>query len=594
MEPMKMNTSKLLLLLTRAALSTSRRAKSNFLLVMKKTSNSYPTYIVLAIAATFFPSPASGEMIIDSFNANGQLTWKDPGGTGTQYAVQWSTAGLTNWYNWQDAQARLSGLGPTGSVFVPMFYRMVNPDPTYQATNTYSYFQGLPAFNPLTPMETNEMRITFMGSMIPLPVRRAQAEMSVFVEVGWIPDATDKVYQGRAVDQFVFDCGAGVSANYAAAMVGFRRMDKVFINHLHGDHMSDLTHIYTFGPSGDRKSPLYVFGQGLSGLESPTNSAIYYNDGVSNFCAHLREACRWHSESFSFQPTRYTNYVAPTKLSWGLPHEPVPVSNDTYDDAYAMVPITLNWRNVGVAYHNPDTRAKVTHYPVIHARKGSMGYMLEWTPPGATKPLTMIYSSDTKPETNSVNLARNGTNGVDVFIHEMVVPPSVWAYKQMGLDAPPSDTNSAAYASYLAALNQLSLVQDSSHTPQGAYGYLLSQISPPPRLAVATHFPVADDTVASAFSSVQAHCTNIVFGKDIVWSFDQMVLRVFPDRVVQCRAVVSDYAWNPPVQLPTNGMYAPKYNDGKGNGDPYAQIDQSTSYSQTNKNGTVNWRSDGY
>ena len=85
-----------------------------------------------------------------------------------------------------------------------------------------------------------------------------------------------------------------------------------------------------------------------------------------------------------------------------------------------------------------------------------------------------------------------------------------------------------------------------------------------------------------------------MFGKDIVWSFDQMVLRVFPDRVVQCRAVVSDYAWNPPVQLPTNGMYAPKYNDGKGNGDPYAQIDQSTSYSQTNKNGTVNWRSDGY
>ena len=105
---------------------------------------------------------------------------------------------------------------------------------------------------------------------------------------------------------------------------------------------------------------------------------------------------------------------------------------------------------------------------------------------------------------------------------------------------------------------------------------------------------MADDTVASAFSSVKAHCTNIVFGKDIVWSFDQMVLRVFPDRVVQCRAAVSSYAWNPIVQLSTNAMVTPKYNDGKGNGDPYAQIDQSTSYSQTNKNGTVNWRSDGY
>lgn len=549
-----------------------------------------------ALAATlaFLPNLASGQLTIDSFATNGLLSWKDPGGTGKQYAVQWSTAGLTNWYSWQDAQAMMSGLGPTGSVFVPMFYRMVNPDPTYKSNATYSYFQTLPAFDPLTPLASNEMRITFMGSMIPLPVRLAQAEMSVFVEVGWTPDPTDQVYQGRAVDQFVFDCGAGSSANYAASLVGFRRMDKVFINHLHGDHMSDLTHIYTFGPSGDRKSPLYVFGQSPSLVESPTNSQIYYNDGVSNFCAHLREVCRWHSESFSFQPTRYTNFVAPTKASWGLPHEPVPVSNDTPDDGYAMVPITLNWREVGVAYNNPETRAKITHYPVIHARKGSMGFMLEWTPPGETNALTMIYSSDTKPETNSVYLANTRGKPVDVFIHEMVVPPSVWAYKQMGLNAPPDPTNTYAYNSYQATVAQLTTVQDSSHTPQGAYGFLLSQISPPPKLAVATHFPVADDTVASAFQSVQAHCTNIVFGQDIVWSFDQMVLRVFPDRVVQCRAVVSSYAWNPPVQLSTNAMMTPKYHDANGNGDAYSQIDLSTGYYRTNSNGSENWSTNGF
>ncbi len=561
---------------------------------MSRFASSYPTFVALAILAALLPNPARGQLEINSFTRDGKLSWNDPGGTGTHYAVQWSTAGLTNWYSWQDAQAQLSGLGPKGSVYVPMFYRMVNPDPTYQSNAFYTYFQSLPLFNPTTPLETNEMRITFMGSMIPLPVRRAQAEMSVFVEVGWKPDPSDLAYKGRAEDQFVFDCGAGVSANYAAAVVGFRRMDKVFINHLHGDHMSDLIHIYCFGPSSDRKSPLYVFGQGPSGLESPTNPGTYYDDGVSNFCAHAREACRWHSESFSFQPTRYTNYVAPTRLSWGLPHEPVPVSNDPPDDAYAMVPITLNWSNVAVAYHNQETRAKVTHYPVIHARKGSMGFMLEWTPPGTTRPLTMIYSSDTKPETNSVNLACNGTNGVDVFIHEMVVPPSVWAYKQMGLDAPPSTNNPALYATWQAATDELTRVQDSSHTPQGAYGYMLSQISPPPRLAIATHFPVADDTVASAFSSVQAHCTNIVFGRDIAWSFDQMVLRVFPDRIEQVRAAVSDFAWNPPVQLPTNGMYAPKYSDTNGVGDPFAQIDLSTSYSRTNQNGTVNWSEDGY
>ncbi len=40
-------------------------------------------------------------------------------------------------------------------------------------------------------------------------------------------------------------------------------------------------------------------------------------------------------------------------------------------------------------------------------------------------------------------------------------------------------------------------------TSPGAFGYILSQIQPKPRLTVATHFPVADDTVTSAFESVK-------------------------------------------------------------------------------------------
>ncbi len=558
----------------------------------KLSKRCYAAGAAVAILAALFPSPAGAQFTINTLNTNGQLSWTDPGGKGTHYAVQWSTSGLTNWYSWDDAKTNLSGLGPTGSVFVPMFYRMVTPDPTYNPTQSYSYFATLPAISPTTPLESNEMRITFMGSMIPLPVRRAQAEMSVFVEVGWVTNENDYFYKGRAKDQFMFDVGAGVSANYAAASVGFRRMDKVFINHLHGDHMSDLTHIYCFGPSSDRKSPLYIWGSSPSEVDNPDTPDIdSYQDGTRDYCAHLREACRWHSESFSFQGTRYTNYNAPTKDSWGLPHEPVPVGNDAKDDGYAIVPIELDWRNVGIAYSNNATGAKITHFPVIHCRQGSMGYRLDWTPPGSSKPLTMIYTSDTKPETNCVNQAINGGDGVDVFIHEMVVPPSVWTYKNMGLNAPP-DTNSSLYASYLLGVTNAQTIQNSSHTPQGAFGYLLSLIDPKPKLTVATHFPVADDTVASAFNSVTNHCPEIKMGKDLVWSFDLMVLRVFPDRIVQCRVDFSSYAFNPPVQL--DGYTAmPKYNDGT-NGYPYAQIDMSTSYSRTNEDGTANWSADGY
>ena len=556
----------------------------------EKICVSCSVFVAVTILAALFPNPARGQLEIKSFGANGHLRWDDPGGTGTHYAVEWAGAGLTNWYSWQDAEACLTGLGATGAVSVPMFYRVVTPDPTYNQTQHYTYFEKLPAFNPLTPLETNEMRITFMGSMIPLPVRLAQAEMSIFVEVGWSNDVSDATYKGRAKDQFIFDCGAGVSANYAASVVGFRRMDKVFINHLHGDHMNDLTHIYCFGPAGDRKSPLYVWGSKASGVESPPGSGIYYDDGTSNYCAHLREAMRWHSESFGFQGTCYSNYVPPTKAIWGLPHDPVPVGVDSNNDAYAIVPIELDWAQVGgVAYSNAATGVKITHFPVIHARKGSMGYKIEWQTPDGTN-LTMIYTSDTKPETNCIEQAKNGGRGVDVFIHEMVVPPEVWAYKDMGLDAPPTN-GSSNYEEYLVTVQGLQRVQNSSHTPQGAFGYILSQIDPKPKLTVATHFPVADDTVASALQSVQAH-TNVVFGKDIAWSFDLMVLRVFPDRIEQRRAEVSDYCFNPPVQIP-GGMLRPKYNDGT-NGNPYAQIDTTAQIPATNTDGSVNYRLDGY
>ena len=546
----------------------------------------------------FTVTTAFGQPEVMAFGGNGQISWDDPGGTGTHYAVQWSSSGLSNWMSWQDAEATLAGLGATGTAAVPMFYRVVEQDPTYEPTESYTYFDRLPLFDPLTPLETNEMRVTFMGSMIPLPVRLAQAEMSIFVEVGWSNDPSDKVYGGRATDQFIFDCGAGCSANFAAAKVGFRRMDKVFINHLHGDHMNDLTHIYCFGVASDRKSPLYVWGSKPSGVVSPSNDGdiftddgVIYDDGTSNFCASLRNAWRWHSESFAFQGSCYSNYVPPTKEDWGLPHDPVPVGNDPANDAYAVVPIELDWAQVGgVAYSNAATGVTITHFPVIHCRRGSMGYKLDWRTPDGTN-LTVIYTSDTKPETNCIEQAKNDDKGVDVFIHEMVVPPAVWAYKNMGLDAPPEPEDDN-YAEFQATVQGLTFVQNSSHTPQGAFGYILGQIEPRPKLTVATHFPVADDTVASAFDSVRAHCPDVEMGRDIVWSFDLMVLRVFPDRIEQCRADVSRYCFNPPVQLP-DGMMPPKYNDGAGKGDPYCQIDTNAAIPAV-EGGVTNYRVDGY
>jgi hypothetical protein len=72
-----------------------------------------------------------------------------------------------------------------------------------------------------------------------------------------------------------------------------------------------------------------------------------------------------------------------------------------------------------------------------------------------------------------------------------------------------------------------------------------------------------------------------------------MVLRVFPDRIIQCRADASRFAFNPPARLP-EGMMPPKYHDSDGAGDPYAQIDISAEIPAKNPDGTENYREDGY
>jgi ribonuclease Z len=147
------------------------------------------------------------------------------------------------------------------------------------------------------------------------------------------------------------------------------------------------------------------------------------------------------------------------------------------------------------------------------------------------------------------------------------------------------------------------MVQNSSHSPQGAFGYLLNQIEPRPRLTVATHFPTSDDTIECAKKSVMEHC-SIVQGRDpkpkedaarITWSFDCMVITVDQDRILEQRGVVSDFEYTATTQMPPGKPYAAKYSDDEGNGDPYAQIDRSTEIEPCDcDSGECRYREDGY
>ncbi|WP_300672790.1 MBL fold metallo-hydrolase [Desulfoluna sp.] len=425
-------------------------------------------------------------------------------------------------------------------------------------------------------MDPNEMRITFFGtSCIP---RLSQECNSIFVEVG-------------SGDQFIFDCGSGVVAKYTAMGIPKSKMNKIFLTHLHGDHMSDLSHIYSFGPSEDRKFPLCIWGPGNTNwtyTDPDGKTRGPFEDGLRAFCEKFRELMRWHTESFSFGPTRYADPQNDLSHSQNpdcfegcdsyLVGNETAYPDDPYD-AYAIYAYELNYKSEGIAYKNYSTGVSISYFPVIHCRRGSIGYKLNWNG------MSLVFSGDTKPNYTMLKRAE----GADILIHEMVMPADVWTTKNTELqDGDVGWDQSFAYTQ---------AVQNSSHTPQGALGYMLSQISSPPRLTIATHFQAADDTMASALQSIE-NKYNITEENNFTFASDLMVFNVSKTNILQRKAIVSAFAFNPPpttLGVPTAAPIYWRYDDdGNVIYDPYAQIDTTDEIPRVNDDGSENWDETGY
>ncbi len=211
-------------------------------------------------------------------------------------------------------------------------------------------------------LPNNEMRITVLGSGGPAPVRRAQAASGYLVELG----------NG---DNFIFDIGPGTSGNLYSMGVHPALLDKVFINHLHLDHIGGIFPLFD-AMGWARNTPLQVWGP------SGTTPEL----GTAAFTENIRKAAEWHVQSKrNLLPTGGTtitcNEIDVSKFS---PENP---SQLVYD----------------------KNGVKIHAFPVVHCIEGSLGYRLEWNG------LVFVYTADSEPSTFEAEQAQ----GADVFIHEV-------------------------------------------------------------------------------------------------------------------------------------------------------------------------------
>jgi ribonuclease Z len=217
-------------------------------------------------------------------------------------------------------------------------------------------------------VEDGEMRVTVLGSGNPW-VTRGQAAPSILVEVG-----------NAERDLLVFDLGSGSLANYASLKLPVNKLNKVFLTHLHADHMGDLiTLAGSFAKVGRADGPIYVWGP--SGTEPRL--------GTRHFVESIEEALAWDTEAGRG------------------PINP---------DSMKIVVSEFDFSQTQVIYDKNGV--KVTSFPVVHALSGAIGYRIDFTD------LSFVFSGDTRACWPLVHACKGG---IDLLIHECFPPAKALA-----------------------------------------------------------------------------------------------------------------------------------------------------------------------
>jgi len=214
----------------------------------------------------------------------------------------------------------------------------------------------------------DEMRVVACGTGMP-SVRPKQAASCWLVELG----------NG---DKFLFDLGSGSHERISAQKIPYDYIDKVFIGHLHVDHMGDLPSFWLGGTVMNRLTPLRIWG--------PSGATPEYGTKV---CMDLMKKM----------------YI------WDIG-----TRSGVIDFRGGQLEVhEFDFRGVNKVIFE-ENGVVIRSIPAVHGLDGAVSFILEWNG------LKFAFSSDTIPNKWWVE----HTKGADISIHECFLPSTLLVTKQ--------------------------------------------------------------------------------------------------------------------------------------------------------------------
>jgi ribonuclease Z len=128
----------------------------------------------------------------------------------------------------------------------------------------------------------------------------------------------------RQNEQLMFDCGEGAQRQMIKAKVGFHKKAKIFISHMHGDHVLGLPGLLQTMALMDRQRKLEIYGpQGLKSFLSDIRENLQF---VLTFPVEIHEIIDvgmiCNEEEYAVEAT-WSNHVIPS-LAYAFVEKPRP------------------------------------------------------------------------------------------------------------------------------------------------------------------------------------------------------------------------------------------------------------------------------